>query len=47
MPEKWDDAREKRLLLEVIAITNPTVERSAWASVAVAMGEGVTAEACR
>ena len=47
MPEKWDDAREKRLLLEVIAITNPTVDRAAWVSVAAVMGEGTTAEACR
>lgn len=47
MPEKWDDAREKRLLLEVITILNPTVERSTWAGIAASMGEGLTGEACR
>ena len=47
MPEKWDDAREKRLLLEVISICNPTVDRSAWEGVAAVMGDSFSAEACR
>lgn len=47
MSHKWDDTREKRLLVEVIAFTNPKVERSAWAAIAANMGEGATAEACR
>ena len=47
MPEKWDDAREKKLLLEVIASANLTLERNAWAGIAAGMGGGVTAEACR
>lgn len=47
MSHKWDDAREKRLLLEVIAITDAKVEGSAWTRIAAIMGEGATAEACR
>ena len=47
MPVQWDDAREKRLLLEMIAVGSPTIERSAWEGVAAFMGGGVTAEACR
>ena len=47
MPPKWDDALEKRLLLEVIATINLTVERSTWNSIAAAMGGGLTGEACR
>ncbi|KAL9137934.1 MAG: hypothetical protein Q9175_000844 [Cornicularia normoerica] len=47
MPEKWGDMREKQLLLEVIAASNPTVLGSAWPTIAAAMGGGYTAEACR
>ncbi|KAF6232265.1 hypothetical protein HO173_009648 [Letharia columbiana] len=43
----WDDAREKRLLIEVITITNPAVTRSTWDTIAAVMGDGLTGEACR
>ena len=47
MSHKWDDTREKRLLVEVIAHSNPKIEGSAWAGIAANMGGGATAEACR
>ncbi|KAF6219941.1 hypothetical protein HO133_003766 [Letharia lupina] len=43
----WDDVREKRLLIEVITITNPAVTRSTWDTIAAVMGDGLTGEACR
>ncbi|KAF6231281.1 hypothetical protein HO173_010424 [Letharia columbiana] len=43
----WDDVREKRLLIELITITNPAVTRSTWDTIAAVMGDGLTGEACR
>ena len=47
MPEKWNDASEKKLLLEVIAASNPSLPTAVWTRIATAMGETYTMEACR
>ncbi|KAM0805326.1 hypothetical protein BDR22DRAFT_969065 [Usnea florida] len=47
MPAVWTDASEKRLLLEVIAISKPSVPTAVWARIATAMGENYTGEGCR